>query len=374
MTESIAIYAYLAEMTDRNASDLYLTVGFSPTLRIKEKIVTMTDSPLEPDDLNLMLAEVLTSRQRREFETNMELNLSLDMGDQGRFRVNVMRQRQHPAMVIRRIISEIPSFEDLRLPQLLESLSMEKRGLVLLTGITGSGKSTTLAAMVDYRNQHATGHVITIEDPIEYYHAHKKCLITQREVGIDTSSYNVALKNALRQKPDVILVGEIRDMEVMEQTLSASETGHLVLSTIHTTNASQAIERMVNMFPEDRQRQIRLSLSLNLRAVISQRLVAAKDGGLIVALEVLLNEGLIRELILRGDTPKIREIMSQNNPLGMVIFDQSLFHLYANGLITEETAIAEADFPSDMKLRIRQHKLGDSEEGMAQIDTSRLSL
>ena len=363
-------------MVRRAATDLYLTVGVPPTLRIDNELHPLLEKPLQEEDMQTILGEVLTSRQRREFDTNMELNLAFDMGKEGRFRINVLRQRQHTALVIRRITSLIPSFKDLRLPPLMEKLSEEKRGLILVSGVTSSGKSTSLAAMVDHRNRTLGGHIITIEDPIEYSHEHKTGIVTQREIGIDTSAYSIALKNALRQKPDVILVGEIRDEEVMEQTIAGAETGHLVLATIHTNNASQAIERIINFFPEDRQQQIRIALSMNLRAIIAQRLVRTIKGELVVAIEVLLNEALIKELILKGETGKIREVMASNKPAGMVVFDQSLFQLYTDGLISEETAIIESDIPADMKMRIQQYRLGSKTSGksMPGVDTSKLSL
>jgi twitching motility protein PilU len=370
----VAIYAYLNEMIKREATDLYITVGVPPTLRVENELHPLGEQQLQEEDVQAMLNEVLTSRQRREFDANQELNLAFDMGKEGRFRVNVLRQRQHTAMVIRRITSEIPSFEKLRLPKLLESLVLEKRGLIMISGVTSSGKSTTLASMIDYRNRTVGGHIITIEDPIEYYHEHKKGVVTQREIGIDTASYQMALKNALRQKPDVILVGEIRDPDVMEQTITAAETGHLCLATIHTNNAPQAIERIINFFPEDRQQQIRIALSMNLRAIVSQRLVRTMKGDMCVALEILLNEALIKELILKGETVKIKEIMANNNPAGMVVFDQSLINLYKEGMISETTAIAEADIPADMKMKIQNIKIGSTSKGSVNIDTSKLSL
>lgn len=370
----VAIYAYLNEMIQKQATDLYITVGVPPMLRINGELNPLGEQVLQEDDVQAMLNEVLTSRQRREFDSNMELNLAFDMGKEGRFRVNVLRQRQHTAMVIRRITSTIPSFEQLRLPKILEGLATEKRGLIMVSGVTASGKSTSLASMIDFRNRTYGGHIVTIEDPIEYYHEHKKGVVTQREIGIDTNSYQVALKNALRQKPDVILVGEVRDPEVMEQTITAAETGHLCFATIHTNNAAQAIERMINFFPEDRQQQMRIALSLNLRAIIAQRLVRAVDGSMVVALEILLNEALIKELILKGDTVKVKEVMANNNPAGMVTFDQSIFKLYSEGLINEMTAIAEADIPADMKIRVQNAKIGGKGSGMSNIDTSKLSL
>lgn len=371
------VFTYLSAMNEHKASDMYLTVGFPPTLRGDKELIKLADAPLSPDDINDIINSMLTSRQKRDFEAHMELNTALDMSEHGRFRVNVMRQRQFPALVIRRITSEIPSFQDLRLPKILEKLAMEKRGLILVTGMTGSGKSTTLAAMIDQRNQNSAGHIITIEDPIEFFHEHKGCVVTQREIGVDTESYALAMKNSLRQRPDVILVGEIRDREVMEQALSIAETGHLCLATIHTNNSYQAIERIVNLFPEDFHNQIRLNLSMNLKGIISQRLLPSIEKGLAPAIEVMLNQGLVRELILKGEIGKIHDVMEQNNSIGMCTFDQSLMRLFLDGLISEDTAISNSDKPSDMKIKVQQSKLVKSsrEEGnaLAGVDTSLLS-
>ncbi|MBL1147302.1 MAG: PilT/PilU family type 4a pilus ATPase [Pseudomonadota bacterium] len=368
-------------MVENKASDLYITVGLPPTMRIENELKALDSNPLAPDTVQDMLSKVLTSRQRREYESTMELNLALDMGDSGRFRVNVLRQKQFPAMVIRRITSQIPSFEELHLPDIFRTLALKKRGLILISGVTSSGKSTSLASMVDYRNQNMGGHIITIEDPIEYAHDHKKSIITQREVGIDTQSYQVALKNALRQKPDAILVGEIRDAEVMEMALNAAETGHLCLSTIHTNNAIQAIERMISLFPEERHNQVRIALSMNLSAIVGQRLVNNKYGGLTPALEILLNEALIKDHILKGETSKIREVMANNTTSGMMLFDDCLFKLFREDFIDENTAIAECDIPSDMKMRIQQYRMsgvvnegGEKSGAFDQVDTSKLSL
>lgn len=371
----VVIYAYLNEMVRKEATDLYLTVGVPPTIRVDDRLQALSDVVMQTEDMQTLLGEILTSRQRLEFDTNMELNLALDMGKEGRFRINIMRQRQRPAMVIRRIISKIPSFEDLCLPKLMESLAIEKRGLVLLCGVTSSGKTTTLASLVDYRNRTMGGHIVTIEDPIEFHHEHKLGIVTQREVGIDTVSYAVALKNALRQKPDVILVGEIRDSTVMEQTIVAAETGHLCLATLHSNNAAQTVERIINFFPEkQQQQQIRIALALNLRAIIIQRLIRTIKGDMVVALEIMLNEGLIKELILKGDTSKINDVMANNNPVGMIVFDQSIFNLYKKGIVSEQIAIAEANLPTEMKMKIQQVKMSDNVRGMTDIDTSRLSL
>jgi twitching motility protein PilU len=365
-------------MNTQNASDLYLTVGFPPTLRCEDRLVHLSESVLSPDDVNEILNSVLTGRQKREFEIAMELNTSLDMDALGRFRINVLRQRQFPALVIRRIISKIPSFEDLKIPKILGTLALEKRGLILVTGMTGSGKSTTLASMVDLRNSTRSGHIITIEDPIEYFHDHKKCVVTQREVGVDTESYAAALKNALRQRPDVILVGEIRDREVMEQALTSAETGHLCLATIHTNNSYQAIERIVNLFPEDYAPQIRLNLAVNLKAIISQRLIPSTLGHQVPAIEIMINHGLIRELIQKGDITKIKPVMEQSNSLGMCTFDQSLSKLFAEGLISEETALSNADKESDLKIILQQIKLSlkknSKQDAFQSMDTSVISL
>lgn len=368
------ILKYLTEMGRKNATDLYLTIGVPPTMRIDDTLVHISDKAMDVAQMNDVLSHILTTRQRRDFEMKMELNTAIDLGPHGRFRVNIFQQRLQSALVIRRIISRIPSFNELRLPQIMEKLALTKRGLILVTGMTGSGKTTTLASMIDYRNTHSSGHILTIEDPIEYFHDHKKSVITQREVGVDTESYAIALKNALRQRPDAILVGEIRDREVMEQALTAAETGHLCLSTIHTNNAYQAIERIVNMFPEESGGQIRNNLAMNLRAIISQRLIRTINGGLAVAMEVMLNEGLVRDLIVDGKISKISEVMGANEISGMITFDQSLIRLYEEGLISEEMAISQSDLPSDMRLKIQKIKIGGNSGGLSGMDTSVLKI
>lgn len=370
-------------MNEHQASDLYITKGFAPTMRGSNGMMRIQEEPLTLEEITEIVNTVLTSRQKREFDNMKELNTALDMGAYGRFRVNIMKQRQAPALVIRRIVMDIPSFDALCLPPVLENLAMEKRGLILLTGMTGSGKSTTLAAMIDKRNETETGHIITIEDPIEYFHQHKKCIVSQREVGVDTESFSVAMKNSLRQRPDVILVGEVRDRDVMEQALSISETGHLCLATLHTNNSYQAIERMVNLFPEDYHRQVRLNLSMNLIAIVSQRLVPRKEGGLAPAVEIMLNQGLVRDLIVSGEIGKILDVMEQSNSLGMCSYDQSLIKLYEDGVISQETAVNFSDRPSDIQVKLQQRATsgvrgGDSSGGnsdvLRSIDTSSLSL
>ncbi len=371
------IFQYLSAMGDHDAADMYLTVGLPAMLRGDKDLIKLSEDVLTPESVEEILNSMLTARQRRDFDAQNELNTALDMGEHGRFRVNVMRQRQFPALVIRRIVSEIPSFEELRLPQILGDLAMEKRGLILVTGMTGSGKSTTLASMIDQRNVNSQGHIITIEDPIEFFHEHKGCVVTQREVGVDTESFAMAMKNSLRQRPDVILVGEVRDREVMEQALSIAETGHLCLATIHTNNSYQAIERIVNLFPEDYHAQIRLNLSMNLKGIISQRLLPSVGGGMAPAIEVMLNQGLVRELILKGEIGKIHDVMEQNNSIGMSTFDQSLMRLYMDELITEDTAITNSDKPSDMKIKVQQTKMLQESQGKGNVldvvDTSRIS-
>lgn len=367
-------FNYLTAMNEHKASDLYLTVGHAPVIRVDDKLQNLSSDTLNIDDINSIIHSILTTKQKREFEMNWELNSSLDMGKHGRFRVNIMRQRQCPGLVIRRIVSKIPAIKDLRLPPILEDLALKKRGLVLVTGMTGSGKSTTLASMIDYRNQNMPGHILTIEDPIEYYHDHKKSVVTQREVGVDTESFATALQNALRQRPDAILIGEIRNRKVMEQALTIAETGHLCLATLHTNNAYQAIERIVNFFPEDQQGQVRLNLSMNLQAIISQRLLPSVQGGLVPALEIMLNEALIRELIIKGQYEKITDVMEQNNPKGMCTFDQSLLALLEAGLISEETVVNQSDKSSDIKVKIKQVELGEDRGSLHNIDTSFLSV
>lgn len=367
-------FSYLTKMNELHASDLYLTVGHAPVVRVDDELQDIGIEPLEAEQIYEIIHSILTAKQRREFELNWELNTSLDMGAHGRYRINIMKQRQCPGLVIRRIVSQIPAIKDLKLPPVLEQLCLEKRGLILLTGMTGSGKSTTLASMISHRNARKTGHILTIEDPIEYYHDHIQSVVTQREVGVDTESYSTALKNSLRQRPDVILIGEIRDQEVMEQALMIAETGHLCLATLHTNNAYQAIERVVNFFPEDQHQQIRLNLSMNLKAIISQRLLPSLHGGLVPALEVMLNEALVRELIMEGKYEKITDVMEQNTRIGMQTFDQSLLALYQAGQISEETVINQSDKASDIKVKLQRLKMGEEEGSLQNMDTSLLSV
>ncbi len=351
----------LQSMSDRDASDLYLTVNQPPLLRIDDDMHPVDGhESLTLEQVNDIVKDILTEQQQREFDVRHEMNFSLGLQQVGRFRVNIMHQRQTPTLVFRAIKRDIPTFQSLGLPDYLRELVMLKRGIVIICGMTGSGKSTTLASMMDYRNKTATGHLITIEDPIEFLHMHQKSIVSQREIGVDTDNYHVALKNAFRQKPDVIMVGEVRDRYVMEQALVAAETGHLCLTTIHANNAYQAIERILNFFDQVHVPQVRLNLALNVRAIISQRLVPSSKGGRVLAYEVMLNEGYVKELILRGETSKIREVISQNNAIGMITFDQTLLRLYKEGVITDQTALAEADMPVDMDLQIKKDKVADN--------------
>jgi twitching motility protein PilU len=348
-------------MTEAGASDMYITMGRPIMMRIDDVLVPVDEYPtVNMEILQNMLSAILTERQLNEFNSFHEMNVSFGIAGLGRYRVNALQQRQSPSMVIRAIKKDIPAFETLGLPDTLKKMVLNKRGIILLCGMTGSGKSTTLASMIYYRNETKAGHIITIEDPIEYLYEHKKSLITQREVCVDTDNYHVALKNAFRQKPDVVMIGEIRDRYVMEQALVAAETGHLCLSTIHANNAHQAIDRVMNFFDESQLNQARNNLAMNIRGIIAQRLIRGKDGGRVLAYEILLNEGYVLDLILKGETNKIRDVMAQNKSSGMVTFDQTLLRLYEEGKITDETAIAEADMPVDMELQIRKQRIATS--------------
>ena len=344
----------LADMVKHKASDLYLTVGCPPSLRLSDRILEVGDAPLSDEDMEAFLEEFLSEEHRDEFETTLEFNTAINWQNEARFRVNIFRQQQHTGIVFRRIVTDIPTVDDLGLPPAYSNLVMEKRGLVLVVGPTGSGKSTSLAAMIGHRNINGAGHIITIEDPVEFVHTHKGCIVTQRDVGLDTYSFGLALKNALRQRPDVVLIGEIRDRETMEHAINFSETGHLVLATLHANNANQAIERIVNFFPEEKHRQVLLNLSLNLRGILSQRLVLNKQNQRTLAIEVMLNSGLIKTLIEEGKIKEIKEMMDRSRDQGMQTFDQCLFDLFQQGVITEEVAIAEADNPANLRLHIKQ--------------------
>jgi len=349
--------AVLEEFVQTGASDCYMTVDSPPCLRFGNRIEQYPSARLTQEDMDSALQALFTPDIIAEFESTLEYNTAL-MWKGARFRVNLFRQRKHTGMVLRRINTDIPSLRQLDLPPVYGELMMEKRGLILIVGQTGAGKSTSMAAMVGHRNTYGSGHIVTIEDPIEFIHEHNKCIITQRDVGIDTYSFGIALKNTLRQSPDVIVIGEIRDRETMEHAIVFSETGHLCLATLHANNSHQAIERIVNFFPEEKHKQILLNLSLNLRAVLSQRLVKSNDGPRAAALEIMLNQGIIRELIVEGRVKELREHIEKGRDGGMQSFDQALLYLYSNGTISEEAAIAESDNPGNLRLSIKQYNLG----------------
>lgn len=340
-------------MKQHDASDLYLTVGRPPSFKINGVVRDAGKQNLTPDMMDELAKSVMDTEQTAEFFSKKEQNLALEYEEVGRFRFNLYRQKTHTAMVIRKINTEILTCDDLNLPPVLKTISMTKRGLVLVVGATGSGKSTTLAAMLDHRNRTEAGHIMTIEDPVEFVHEHKKCVISQREVGVDTDSFHDALKNALRQAPTVILIGEIRDEETMEHAMNFAETGHLCLATLHSNNANQAMERVMNFFPPERHRQMYLQLSLNLKAIVSQRLVRTKDDGRAAAIEILLNTARIADLIRKGDVGDIKETMAAGQNEGMQTFDQSLFELYRQGRIGIEETLANADSATDLKLKIK---------------------
>ena len=350
------IHALLEQMQQARASDLYLTHASPPAMRVGDHITLLSAEPLQDADLARYISQLLTAEQQDEFQSSFELNTAFSWNADARFRVNVFRQQAHDGLVIRRIQMDIPTLDQLMLPPVYGDMALLKRGLILIAGPTGSGKSTSLAAIIGHRNQHGHGHIITVEDPIEFIHGHGQCIVTQRDVGLDTYSYSIALKNALRQRPDMVVIGEIRDRDVMEQAIYFAETSHLCIATIHANNAAQVIERVINFFPEERQAQILTNLSLNLRAVLSQRLVKNTAGSKTLTTEILLNRGLIRQLISEGKIRQIREMIEKGGNEGMHTFDQHLFELVKSGTIDEETAIAEADSVANFQLAMTQFK------------------
>ena len=340
-------------MVDRDGSDLFLTTGAPVSCKIYGKLEPITETPLGLDVVKSIAYSIMDDEQTRDFERKPEMNLAISEPGVGRFRVNIFKQRNQVAMVIRTIKTDIPTIEQLNLPNVLTQLIMQKRGLVLFVGGTGSGKSTSLAAMINYRNINSAGHIITIEDPVEFLHSHKKSIINQREVGMDTDSYEDALKNTLRQAPDVILIGEIRSAETMEHALAFAETGHLCLSTLHANNANQALDRIINFFPEERHKQLFLDMSLNLRGIVSQRLVPTIDGKRAAAIEILLNTPRVADLIKKGDCDSIKEVMEKSEPAGMQTFDAALFKIFKAGKISEDEALKNADSRNNLALRIK---------------------
>ncbi|MBP8711272.1 MAG: PilT/PilU family type 4a pilus ATPase [Comamonas sp.] len=343
-------------MVNRKGSDLFLTAEFPPAIKVDGAVARVSPQPLSPNHTMALARSIMSDRQMAEFERTKECNFAISPAGIGRFRVNAFIQQGRVGMVLRTIPADIPTIDQLGLPQVLKDVAMTKRGLCIFVGATGSGKSTSLAAMVDWRNQNSFGHIITVEDPIEFVHPHKNCIITQREVGLDTDSWEAALKNTLRQAPDVILMGEIRDRETMEHAIVFSETGHLCMATLHANSANQALDRIVNFFPEERREQLLLDLSLNLRGMISQRLMPRQGTkGRVAALEVLLNTPLVSDLIAKGDVVEIKEIMQKSRELGMQTFDQALFDLFEAGSITYEDALRNADSVNNLRLQIKLH-------------------
>lgn len=341
-------------MVEKGGSDLFVTTGVAPSMKINGKIMPVTKTPLSPEMAREMVLGVMNEQQRRDFAKQLECNFAISARGIGRFRVSAFYQRNLIGMVLRRIETNIPSLDDLKLPEILKKLSMTKRGLVLFVGATGTGKSTSLAAMVGHRNKNSSGHIISIEDPIEFIHQHNNCIVTQREVGIDTESFEVALKNTLRQAPDVILIGEVRTRETMDYAVTFAETGHLCLATLHANNANQALDRIINFFPADRHQQVWMDLSLNLRAIVAQQLIPTPDGkGRRAVIEVLINTPLAADLIRKGDVHELKALMKRSTELGMQTFDQALYTLYTQGEITYENALAHADSANDLRLMIK---------------------
>jgi twitching motility protein PilU len=367
------MYDLLRALIAKKGSDLFITANFPPAMKIDGKVTPVSQQALGAQHTAILARSIMNDKQAAGFEATKECNFAISPASIGRFRVNTFIQQGVVGMVLRVITTTIPSFEDLKLPPVLKDVAMTKRGLVIFVGGTGSGKSTSLAAMVGYRNENSHGHIITIEDPVEYVHPHKNCIITQREVGVDTDSWESALKNTLRQAPDVILIGEIRDREVMEHAIAFAETGHLCLGTLHANNSNQALDRMINFFPEERRDQLLMDLSLNLKGVISQRLLPLKEGkGRAAAVEVLLNSPLISDLIFKGEVHEIKEIMKKSRELGMQTFDQALFELYEQGRIAYEDALRFADSTNEVRLQIKLHgheaKDKDLSKGIEHLD------
>jgi twitching motility protein PilU len=364
----------LKRVVERKASDLFITAGFPPAIKIDGELRPQMERMLTPEQSAVLVRSIMNDRQSKEFDATKECNFAIAPPGIGRFRVSAFVQQGFIGAVIRQINARIPTFEELELPPVLKDLTLSKRGLVIVVGGTGSGKSTSLAAMIGYRNEKSHGHIVTIEDPVEYVHQHKGCMITHREVGVDTDSWIAALRNTLRQAPDVIFIGEIRDRETMEYAMQFSETGHLVFATLHANSANQALDRVINFFSEDRREQLLMDMSLNIKALISQRLIPREGGkGRIAAMEIMLHSPLIQDLIFRGEVTKIKEVMSRSTRLGMNTFDQALYDLYERGTISYEDAMRNADSKNELRLRIkleskRETKQVDDDGGLALLD------
>jgi twitching motility protein PilU len=358
----------LRRMVDRKGSDLFITAGFPPAIKIDGEVRPQTDKALSPEQSAVLVRSIMNDRQTREFDASKEANFAISPPGIGRVRVSAFVQQGHTGCVIRQINSTIPTIEELELPPILKDIVMSKRGIVIVVGATGSGKSTTLAAMVGYRNEKTRGHIVTIEDPVEYVHQHRGCVVTHREIGVDTESWHTALKNTLRQAPDVIMIGEVRDRETMEYAIQFAETGHLVLATLHANSTNQALDRIINFFPEEKREQLLMDLSLNIRSMVSQRLVPReKSEGRIAAVEILIGTPLVSDLIFRGEVTKIKEVMARSNRLGMKTFDQALFDLFESGTISYEEGLRNADSKNELRLRI---KLESKREDRLQAEAS----
>ncbi|MCB1949918.1 PilT/PilU family type 4a pilus ATPase [Nitrosomonas sp.] len=359
-------------MLSKKASDLFITAGFPPALKVDGKMTPVSQQALSSQHTEALAHAIMNEKQAAEFEQTKECNFAINPAGIGRFRVNTFVQQQRVGLVLRTITTKIPDFDELKLPPVLKDVVMSKRGLVIFVGGTGSGKSTSMAALIGHRNKNTYGHIITIEDPVEYVHEHINCVITQREVGVDTESWEAALKNTLRQAPDVILIGEIRDRETMEHAIAFAETGHLCMGTLHANSANQALDRIINFFPEERRAQLLMDLSLNLRGLVAQRLIPNKDGkGRVAAIEIMLNSPLISDLIFKGDVHEIKEIMKKSRELGMQTFDMALFELYESGQISYEDALRNADSMNELRLQIKlkgnEAKNADLTAGIAHL-------
>jgi twitching motility protein PilU len=369
------VHNLLRGMVSQKASDLFITSGFPPAFKVDGKMTPVSSQALTSQHTQELARSIMNDRQAAEFESTHECNFAISPPGIGRFRVNVFMQQQRVGMVLRTITTQIPTFQELGLPDVLKDVVMTKRGLVILVGGTGSGKSSSLAAMLGHRNHNSYGHIITIEDPVEFVHDHDKCIVTHREVGVDTENWHAALKNTLRQAPDVILIGEIRDRETMEYAVAFAETGHLCMATLHANSANQALDRIINFFPEERREQLLMDLSLNIKALISQRLIPKRDGkGRAAAFEILLNSPLIADLIFKGNVHEIKEVMSKSRELGMQTFDQALFILHEAGAISYEEALKNADSVNDLRLKIKlEGRATKDRDVMSGLDNLRMT-